>query len=223
MALLPPRAWLLCRPALLFLSSHIYCTGELLRQVQRARLFQDDKDFVDMPLKSNPGECPPLERSPLPTAFITWRDGPEWRKRLYVAMQRKGCLPCRCYAQRALASRLLRLQSTGFPGLKGANASPAPPHPPLQSEPRPDLLHLCSIPPDVVLKQFEELMNATPGGALSKLQLAQFVEAHFFPPGQELESWTPPDWTDRYSCIWKGCGDKFPTSQRWHDVASCSV
>ncbi|XP_058050092.1 trehalase isoform X2 [Ahaetulla prasina] len=83
--------------------SHIYCTGELLRQVQRARLFQDDKDFVDMPLKSNP---------------------------------------------------------------------------------------------DVVLKQFEELMKATPGGDLSKLQLAQFVEAHFFPPGQELESWMPPDWTD---------------------------
>ncbi|XP_013911319.1 PREDICTED: trehalase [Thamnophis sirtalis] len=83
--------------------SHVYCTGELLRQVQQARLFPDDKDFVDMPLKSNP---------------------------------------------------------------------------------------------DVVLKQFEELMNATPGGALSKLQLAQFVEAHFFPPGQELESWVPPDWTD---------------------------
>uniref|UniRef100_A0A670Y5I1 Trehalase n=1 Tax=Pseudonaja textilis TaxID=8673 RepID=A0A670Y5I1_PSETE len=73
----------------------IYCTGELLRQVQRARLFQDDKDFVDMPLKSNPGECPPLERSPLP-----------------------------------------------------------------------------------------------------RLQLAQFVESHFFPPGKELESWMPPDWSD---------------------------
>ncbi|KAM3830879.1 trehalase isoform 2-T2 [Vipera latastei] len=83
--------------------SHIYCTGELLRQVQLARLFQDDKDFVDMPLKSNP---------------------------------------------------------------------------------------------DVVLKRFEELVNATLGGALSKLQLAQFVEAHFFPPGQDLESWIPPDWTD---------------------------
>ncbi|KAK9394921.1 trehalase [Crotalus adamanteus] len=33
-----------------------YCTGELLQQVQLARLFQDDKDFVDMPLKSNPGQ-----------------------------------------------------------------------------------------------------------------------------------------------------------------------
>ncbi|XP_015742880.1 trehalase isoform X2 [Python bivittatus] len=83
--------------------SHIYCTGELLRQVQRARLFWDDKHFVDMPLKSNP---------------------------------------------------------------------------------------------DVVLKQFWELVNATPSGALSKPQLASFVEAHFFPPGQELESWVPPDWTD---------------------------
>ncbi|XP_063167565.1 trehalase isoform X2 [Candoia aspera] len=90
--------------------SHIYCTGELLRQVQQARLFQDDKHFVDMPLKSNP---------------------------------------------------------------------------------------------DVVLKQFWELVNATPGGVLSKPQLARFVEAHFLPPGQELESWTPPDWTDRYSSNWK--------------------
>uniref|UniRef100_A0A8C6XWH7 Trehalase n=1 Tax=Naja naja TaxID=35670 RepID=A0A8C6XWH7_NAJNA len=83
--------------------SHIYCTGELLWQVQRARLFQDDKDFVDMPLKSSP---------------------------------------------------------------------------------------------DVVLKHFEELVNATPGGALSKLQLAQFVESNFYPPGKELKSWMPPDWSD---------------------------
>ncbi|KAG8141696.1 hypothetical protein E2320_007255 [Naja naja] len=97
------RAWLLCTPVLLFLSSHIYCTGELLWQVQRARLFQDDKDFVDMPLKSSP---------------------------------------------------------------------------------------------DVVLKHFEELVNATPGGALSKLQLAQFVESNFYPPGKELKSWMPPDWSD---------------------------
>uniref|UniRef100_A0A8C6XUV7 Trehalase n=1 Tax=Naja naja TaxID=35670 RepID=A0A8C6XUV7_NAJNA len=74
--------------------SHIYCTGELLWQVQRARLFQDDKDFVDMPLKSSPGECPPLEHSP------------------------------------------------------------------------------------------------------PRLQLAQFVESNFYPPGKELKSWMPPDWSD---------------------------
>lgn len=70
MVLFPPRALLLCTAVLLFLSSHIYCTGELLRQVQLARLFQDDKDFVDMPLKSNPGECPPLQHSPLPSARV---------------------------------------------------------------------------------------------------------------------------------------------------------
>ncbi|KAG8141697.1 hypothetical protein E2320_007255, partial [Naja naja] len=62
----------------------------------------------------------------------------------------------------------------------------------------------------VVLKHFEELVNATPGGALSKLQLAQFVESNFYPPGKELKSWMPPDWSDRYSCTWKGCGGKFP-------------
>lgn len=38
--------------------SQIYCHGELLRQVQMARLYQDDKQFVDMPLSSAPGENP---------------------------------------------------------------------------------------------------------------------------------------------------------------------
>lgn len=134
MILFPPRALLLCRAVLLFFSSHIYCTGELLRQVQLARLFQDDKDFVDMPLKSNPGECPPLQRSPLPSAsrpaFITAQ--PLGETDLNVesgCMQRKGCWPCWCYAQPELASQVLQLQSTGFLGLKCANASLAPLHP----------------------------------------------------------------------------------------------
>ncbi|XP_038635516.1 trehalase isoform X4 [Scyliorhinus canicula] len=34
--------------------SYIYCTGELLHQVQMAKLFNDDKHFVDMKLKINP-------------------------------------------------------------------------------------------------------------------------------------------------------------------------
>ncbi|XP_072094258.1 trehalase isoform X2 [Mobula birostris] len=34
--------------------SHIYCTGELLEQVQMAKIFNDDKYFVDMKLKKNP-------------------------------------------------------------------------------------------------------------------------------------------------------------------------
>uniref|UniRef100_A0A8D2JBR3 Trehalase n=1 Tax=Varanus komodoensis TaxID=61221 RepID=A0A8D2JBR3_VARKO len=84
-------------------SNQIYCTGELLRQVQQAQLFTDDKHFVDMPLRAKPEE---------------------------------------------------------------------------------------------VLGQFQQLVNATPGGgALSRQQLAAFVEAHFFPPGQELQAWEPPDWT----------------------------
>ncbi|XP_052509218.1 trehalase [Budorcas taxicolor] len=36
--------------------SQIYCQGELLRQVQMARLYQDDKQFVDMPLSSAPDQ-----------------------------------------------------------------------------------------------------------------------------------------------------------------------
>ncbi|XP_066495279.1 trehalase [Tiliqua scincoides] len=82
--------------------SLIYCTGELLGQVQNAKLFSDDKHFVDMPLREDP---------------------------------------------------------------------------------------------EVVLKQFQQLVNATPGGLLSKQQLAEFVQSHFFPPGEELETWEPPDWT----------------------------
>ncbi|XP_036601060.1 trehalase [Trichosurus vulpecula] len=36
--------------------SQIYCTGELLRQVQMAKLYQDDKHFVDMPLTKAPDQ-----------------------------------------------------------------------------------------------------------------------------------------------------------------------
>uniref|UniRef100_A0A8D2JH97 Trehalase n=1 Tax=Varanus komodoensis TaxID=61221 RepID=A0A8D2JH97_VARKO len=63
--------------------------------------------------------------------------------------------------------------------------------------------HFVDMPlrakPEEVLGQFQQLVNATPGGgALSRQQLAAFVEAHFFPPGQELQAWEPPDWTSRY-------------------------
>ncbi|XP_074158400.1 trehalase isoform X1 [Sminthopsis crassicaudata] len=36
--------------------SQIYCTGELLRQVQMAKLYEDDKHFVDMPLTKAPDQ-----------------------------------------------------------------------------------------------------------------------------------------------------------------------
>nr|XP_035120681.2 trehalase isoform X2 [Callithrix jacchus] len=36
------------------LASEIYCHGELLHQVQMAKLYQDDKEFVDMPLSVAP-------------------------------------------------------------------------------------------------------------------------------------------------------------------------
>uniref|UniRef100_A0AAY5ENV5 Trehalase n=1 Tax=Electrophorus electricus TaxID=8005 RepID=A0AAY5ENV5_ELEEL len=56
-ALLPPLTHLLrvcmcvCAP---MSPSKIYCTGELLRQVQTAKLFDDNKSFVDMKLAANP-------------------------------------------------------------------------------------------------------------------------------------------------------------------------
>lgn len=36
--------------------SEIYCTGQLLKQVQTAKLFDDDKYFVDMKLLASPGK-----------------------------------------------------------------------------------------------------------------------------------------------------------------------
>ncbi|KAI4537742.1 hypothetical protein MG293_012605 [Ovis ammon polii] len=46
------RSGLLASPT----THQIYCHGELLRQVQMARLYQDDKQFVDMPLSSAPDQ-----------------------------------------------------------------------------------------------------------------------------------------------------------------------
>nr|XP_056716804.1 trehalase [Euleptes europaea] len=82
--------------------SQIYCTGELLRQVQMKKLFTDDKHFVDLPLRASQ---------------------------------------------------------------------------------------------EMVLQDFQQLVNATPGGALSKQQLEEFVKTHFLPHGQEFEPWEPSDWT----------------------------
>lgn len=39
-----------------FYCSEIYCSGSILHQIQTAKLFDDDKYFVDMKLKSAPGE-----------------------------------------------------------------------------------------------------------------------------------------------------------------------
>ncbi|XP_069326929.1 trehalase isoform X2 [Eulemur rufifrons] len=63
---MPRRTWELCLLLLLELGlgsqealpppceSQIYCYGELLHQVQMAKLYQDDKHFVDMPLSTDP-------------------------------------------------------------------------------------------------------------------------------------------------------------------------
>uniref|UniRef100_A0A096MZ32 Trehalase n=2 Tax=Papio anubis TaxID=9555 RepID=A0A096MZ32_PAPAN len=63
---MPGRTWKLCLLLLLGLGlgsqealpppceSEIYCHGELLHQVQMAKLYQDDKQFVDMPLSIAP-------------------------------------------------------------------------------------------------------------------------------------------------------------------------
>lgn len=47
----------------LCLCSQIYCYGELLHQVQMAKLYSDDKNFVDMSLSKDPGEATSLSES----------------------------------------------------------------------------------------------------------------------------------------------------------------
>lgn len=40
----------------IFNSSDIYCSGPILEQVQKAKLYNDDKYFVDMKLREAPGK-----------------------------------------------------------------------------------------------------------------------------------------------------------------------
>ncbi|XP_029428987.1 trehalase isoform X2 [Rhinatrema bivittatum] len=88
---------------ILHLLSPIYCTGDLLKRVQTAKLFTDDKHFVDMVLRE---------------------------------------------------------------------------------------------PPEQVLQNFQNLLEKSPGGNLSRDELFQFVNLSFAPPGQEFEPWTPKDWPE---------------------------
>lgn len=63
---MPDKKWADIQAALLFCASdawhvfvatsQIYCTGDVLRQIQMAKLFDDDKYFVDMKLTAAPGE-----------------------------------------------------------------------------------------------------------------------------------------------------------------------
>lgn len=54
-------------PCLWIYFSEIYCTGPILDQVQRAKLFDDDKHFVDMKLKKSPGKS-----NHPPPSFLFW-------------------------------------------------------------------------------------------------------------------------------------------------------
>lgn len=51
-------------PCLWICFSEIYCTGPILDQVQKAKLFDDDKHFVDMKLKKSPGKSKLSNLSP---------------------------------------------------------------------------------------------------------------------------------------------------------------
>lgn len=51
--------------------------------------------------------------------------------------------------------------------------------------------------PDEVLQKFSELAMVH-NHSIPKEQLQEFVQSYFQPVGQELQSWTPEDWKDRY-------------------------
>lgn len=53
----------------------------------------------------------------------------------------------------------------------------------------------CS--PEEVLQRFSELAMAH-NHSIPREQLQEFVQRYFQPVGQELQSWIPEDWTDRY-------------------------
>lgn len=48
------------------------------------------------------------------------------------------------------------------------------------------------------MQRFNELVS-TYNHSIPQQQLQLFLKEHFQPVGQELESWTPEDWKDRYN------------------------
>ncbi|KAK2178980.1 hypothetical protein NP493_520g01046 [Ridgeia piscesae] len=50
--------------------------------------------------------------------------------------------------------------------------------------------------PDVITEKFSQLYNMS-GGRISRRALKQFTEDNLSGPGDELEEWTPADWTDK--------------------------
>lgn len=51
--------------------------------------------------------------------------------------------------------------------------------------------------PGKIIKHFEDLVSNNNGEPLSKENLIKFIEDNFEAEGQELEPWTPEDWTPR--------------------------
>jgi len=49
---------------------------------------------------------------------------------------------------------------------------------------------------DVITEKFSQLYNMS-GGRISRRALKQFTEDNLSGPGDELEEWTPADWTDK--------------------------
>lgn len=100
---------------------YIYCAGPILEAVNYHKLFNDSKDFVDMPLKMPPGTA---------------------------------------------NSRLLLKSS---------------------------LRHVLS---EKVQQNFDKKFGSTNVQQINADALKDFIEAHFSPPGAELENCTPADWKE---------------------------
>lgn len=55
--------------------------------------------------------------------------------------------------------------------------------------------------PDVVLSAFRNLTNESANQMVAPAKLKEFLNAYFEKPGTEFESWTPPDWHDKWEPV----------------------
>ena len=113
-----------------------------MHQVQEAKLFNDDKYFVDMKLKETPGKL-------------------------------KGSKSFYLYSWVQCVNPLFLFPPLFFPA-------------------------------DVVLSAFHNLSQEHPNTTLPPGKLQEFLTTYFEAPGTEFESWTPPDWHDKWDPVING-------------------
>lgn len=64
--------------------------------------------------------------------------------------------------------------------------------------------HSFFFPADVVLSAFRNLSQEHPNATVPPGKLQEFLSLYFEAPGTEFESWTPPDWHDKWDPVIRG-------------------